>query len=134
MVAAKMDYAYDYIMDLVSAYRDAVRKGNLSIDEYRGSLLNLGMVPERVEGYIYRERARLKPREALTPIAPPTPEYETDAGRVMVDTLRRERRKLLITRDQEMAGFIQLGMEPDYAKAIANNDDVRLAEKGAEGE
>ncbi|MCK4722496.1 MAG: hypothetical protein KAT75_04290 [Dehalococcoidia bacterium] len=130
--AAKMDYAYDYTMDLVSAYRDAVRKGHIDLDGYRGSLLNLGMVPERVEGYLLRERARLKPTEALIPLAPPTVVYETDAGKVVVDTTRRRRRKLLITRDQEIATFIELGMEPGYATALADNDDVRLAEKGGE--
>ncbi|MBA7560970.1 hypothetical protein ES708_02604 [subsurface metagenome] len=132
LVAAKMDYAYDYTMDLISAYRDAIRKGNLSFDGYRTALLDLGIVPERVEGYVLRERARLKPTEALTPIAPATPTYETDAGKIEVDTTRRQRRKLLITRDQEIAAFVLLGMEPGYATALANNDDVRLAEKGGE--
>lgn len=134
LAAAKMDYAYDYTMDLVSAYRDAVRKGNLGLDGYRGALSGLGMVPERVEGYVFRERARLKPTEPLTPLAPVTPVYETDAGKVSADTARRKRRKLLITRDQEIATFVQLGMEPAYATALADNDDVRLAEKGGEGE
>lgn len=132
MAAARMDYAYDYTMDLISAFRDAVRKGNISIDDYRSSLLNLGIVPERVEGYVLRERARLKPKEPLTPIAPRVPSYETDAGKVIVDTTRRLRRKLLMSRDEELASLIELGMEPAYATAIANNDDVRLAEKGAE--
>jgi len=130
--AAKMDYATDYTRDLISAYRDAVRKGNISLDDYRGALLDLGLVPERVEGYILRERARLKPGEALTPISPATPTYETDAGKVMIDTTRRKRRKSLISRDQEMAAFIELGMEPGYATALADNDDVRLAEKAGE--
>uniref|UniRef100_A0A6M3XSW2 Uncharacterized protein n=1 Tax=viral metagenome TaxID=1070528 RepID=A0A6M3XSW2_9ZZZZ len=132
LAAAKMDYAYDYTMDLVSAYRDAVRKGHFDLGGYREALLGLGMVPERVEGYVLRERARLKPTEALTPLAPPTAVYETDAGKVVIDTTRRRRRKLLITRDQEMAIFIELGMDPDYAGALADNDDVRLAEKGGE--
>ena len=132
LAAAKMDYATDYIRDLITAYRDAVRKGNLSLDEYRVALLDLGMVPERVGGYVLCERARIKPREALTPIAPPTSTYETDAGKIMVDTIRRQRRKLLISRDEELATLIGLGMEPGYAKAIADNDNVRLAEKGGE--
>lgn len=129
LAAARMDYATDYLRDLLYAYRDAVRKGNLSLDEYRSSLLALGMVPERVEGYILRERARLKPTEALTPIAPAKPEYETDAGRVKVDTIRRQRRKEVISRDQEISRLQFLGMDPGYAAAIADNDDIRLAEK-----
>lgn len=126
LAAARMDYATDYLRDLLDAYRDAVRKGNLSLDEYRGSLLTLGMVPERVEGYVLRERARLKPTEPLTPIAPAKPEYETDAGRVKVDTIRRRRRKEIISRDQEVSALQFLGMDPGYAGAIADNDDIRL--------
>jgi hypothetical protein len=126
LAAAKLDYGYDYLYDLLSAYRDAVRKGNISLDQYRSSLLDLGMVPERVEGYILRERARLKPTEALTPIAPSTPKYETEAGKVKVDTIRRQRRKELISRAQEVSELQMLGMEPDYANAIADNDDIRL--------
>jgi hypothetical protein len=132
LAAAKIDYATDYTRDLLTAYRDAVRKGHIGLDGYREALLGLGMVPERVEGYILQERARLKPSEALTPIAPATPVYETDAGKIIVDTVRRQRRKLLISRDQEIVSLVGLGMEPEYAKAVADNDDVRLAEKGGE--
>jgi hypothetical protein len=132
LAAAQLDYAYDYLNDLVAAYRDAVRKGNISMDGYRTALLGLGMVPERVEGYVLRERARLKPDEPLGPTSPAKPEYETDAGRIKADTIRRQRRKELITRDQEIAGLQGLGMSPDHASAIANNDDVRLAEKAGE--
>ena len=83
-------------------------------------------------GYAIRERARLKPEEPLTPVAPPKPYYETDAGRTEVDTIRRRRRKLIINRDQEIAGLLEIGMPVDQAEAIAYNDDVRLAEKGEE--
>jgi hypothetical protein len=126
LAAAKLDYAYDYLTDLVTAFRDAVRKGNIDLDEYRSALLGLGIVPERVEGYILKERARLKPQEKLTPIPPPKPTYETDAGKIQVDTIRRLRRKEIITHDQEISSLQGLGMDQAYAGAIANNDDVRL--------
>ena len=132
LAAAKLDYATDYLRDLIAAYRDAVRKGNLSIDGYRDRLTELGLVPERVAGYMLREVARLKPEELATVIAPPKPYYETDAGKIMVDTIRRQRRKLLITRDQEIAALLDTGMPIDQATAAANNDDVRLAEKAGE--
>jgi hypothetical protein len=132
LAAAKMDYAYDYITDLISAYRDAVRKGNISLEEYRQALLGLGIVPEKVEAYVLRERARQKPTEKLTPISPVKPTYETDMGKVQVDTLRRQRRKMAITRDQEISNLQTLGMPVDYARALADNDDIRLAEKAIE--
>ncbi|MBA7602868.1 hypothetical protein ES703_09964 [subsurface metagenome] len=132
LAAAKLDYATDYLRDLIAAYRDAVRKGRISIDQYRVRLTELGIVPERVAGYMLREVARLKPEELPTVIAPPKPYYETDAGKIAVDTIRRRRRKLIITRDQEIAALLETGMPIDQATAAANNDDVRLAEKGGE--
>ena len=132
LAAARLDYATDYLRDLIAAYRDAVRKGNLGIEGYRDQLTRLGLVPERVAGYMLREIARLKPEELPTVIAPPKPYYETDAGKIVVDTIRRRRRKLLITRDQEIAALLETGMPIAQATATANNDDVRLAEKGGE--
>jgi len=132
LIAGRLDYATDFIRDLISAYRDAVRKGHFTIEQYNDKLVEIGVVPERAMGYAIRERARLKPEEPLTPVTPPKPYYETDAGRTDVDTIRRQRRKLLISRDQEIAGFLDIGMPVDQAEAIADNDDVRLAEKGEE--
>ena len=71
LAAGRLDYATDYLRDLIAAYRDAVRKGNLSIDGYRDRLSELGLVPERVAGYMLREVARLKPEELPAVIAPP---------------------------------------------------------------
>lgn len=132
LVAAEMDYATDYARDLLTAYRDTLRQGKIDIDTYRQRLLGLGIVPERVEGYVLREVARLKPEEALTPIGPPGEVYLTDTGKVQVDTIRRRRRKLLISRGDEVVALVALGTAQKYAEAIADNDDVRLAEKGEE--
>jgi hypothetical protein len=132
LVAARISYATDYLVDLVGAYRDAVRKGNLSIEEYRTQLLSLGLVPERVEAYVLKEKARLKPEEALTPLGLPKPIYGTDYGKIQVDTIRRQRRKELISPAQEYAGLTALGMPVELAEATVANDDVRLAEKGGE--
>lgn len=132
LAAARLDYATDFLSDLIAGYRDAVRKGNISLDQYRDRLTELGLVPERIAGYMLREVARLKPETVATVIAPPKPYYETDAGRVVVDTIRRHRRKLLISRDQEIAALLEIGMPVDQSTAIANNDEVRLAEKGGE--
>jgi len=132
VAGAMLDYATDYTGDLIAAYRDAVRKGNIDIAGYRFQLLSLGLVPERVEGYVLREIARLKPSDPLTPLGPPKPIYETDAGRLNLDTIRRARRKLVLDRDQEIAGLLELGMDVDLAHAYAANDDIRLAEKGGE--
>jgi len=132
LAAGRLEYALDLFRDLLAAWRDAVRKGNIGIDAYGKRLSDLGLVPERVAGYMLREVARVKPEELPTAIGPPRTFFETDAGKVQVDTIRRQRRKLIITRDQEIAGLLGTGMPVDQATAIADNDDVRLAEKGGE--
>lgn len=132
LAGGKLEYALDLFRDLLAAWKEAVRKGNLSIEDYGQRLSNTGLVPERVAGYMLREVARLKPEVDPTVIGPPTPYYETDAGRIQVDTIRRRRRKLLISRDQEIAALLGVGMPVDQAEAAAANDDVRLAEKGGE--
>jgi hypothetical protein len=127
LAAADLEYATDYIGDLISAFRDAAAKGQISLDDFRSKLGALGVVPQRIEAYVLRIRARLDPAGPLKPIGPPKPEYQTEAGQVKVDTLRRQRQKELITRDQEIAGVQALGGPIEYATAIADNDDARLA-------
>lgn len=131
-IAGRLDYVTDFTMDMVDAYTEAVRKGKLSLEEYRQGLLRLGMVPERVEARVIRERVRLKPAERPTPLTPPKAFYDTDQGKIKVDTIRRLRRKERISRDQEIAALLETGMTPDLATDIADNDDARLAEKGGE--
>ncbi len=126
VAAANLVYAHDYIMDLKTAYTDAIRAGNLTLDEFRQALLGIGLVPERVEGLVLIERARLKPKQALKPTSPPSAFYATDVGKIQVDTIRRRRRKGTITRDEEIAALIGTGYEPAESTVIADNDDERL--------
>lgn len=123
--AARLDYSYDYTKDLITAYQLAVRNKQISLEMFRDNLLGLGLVPQRVEGYVLQERARLKPSDKLTPLSPALAFYETDQGKVRVDTIRRLRRKDQLTRDQELADLVDTGMTPDYAADIADNDDAR---------
>ncbi len=128
VAATRLVYSHDYTLDLITAYRDAVRADNLTLDGYRQALLSLNLVPERVEGMVLIERARIKPEEKLTAIGPPGRLYLTDQGQIMVDTIRRRRQKNAITRDIEVASLIGLGMTPAFATAMADNDDAKLIE------
>jgi hypothetical protein len=128
IAAAELGYATDYTQDLMTAYRDAVRAGNIGLDDYRQALLRLGLVPERVEGLVLIERARIKPKEALKPTAPPNQLYLNDEGKLIMDTIRRKRIKETITRDEELADLLAIGVPVSYAEAIADNDDIKLAE------
>lgn len=132
VIAGRLEYSYDYTMDLIAARRDAVRKGNIGLEFYLDSLLELGIVPERAVGYVIRERARQKPEEDITAVAPAKPYYETDAGKIQLDTIRRRRRTRKISRDQEIAELQMIGMSPELATSYADNDDERLRKEGAE--
>lgn len=52
--------------------------------------------------------------------------------KIETDTIRRKRRKNLISRVQELDQLLALGWDPAYANAAADNDDIRLAEKASE--
>lgn len=128
LASTRLDYASDYLADLETAYANAVRSGQLGIDEYRQALRALGMVPERVEAKVFIEQARIKPSAALSPVAGSKSYYLTDAGKLILDTTRRRRRKEQLTREQELAEFSKIGIPADLAAAYADNDEVRLKE------
>ena len=52
---------------------------------------------------------------------------------VRVDTIRRQRRQRLITRDQELVSLLDLGLDSGLATAYADNDDLRLVKETAGG-
>jgi len=52
--------------------------------------------------------------------------------KLRVDTTRRLRRNRQLTRDQEIASLLELGLTVDLATAYANNDDLRLRPKKEE--
>jgi len=51
---------------------------------------------------------------------------EPDPVKVRIDTIRRQRRKNLITRHQEIDQLLRLGIPVANATTIADNDDIRL--------
>ncbi len=131
LAMTKLDFATGYLNDIETAYVNAVRSGQIGIDDYRLALLNLGMVPQRVEAKVFIEQARIKPSGSLSPVASAKAYYLTAAGAIVLDTTRRQRRKAVITREQELAAFSDIGMPVDLAAAYADNDDVRLKESAA---
>lgn len=133
LVHAKLEQATQYANDMLTAYTDGVRSGQLGLDEFRQALLDLGMQPNMVAAKILIEKLRIKPRAAATVTTIATPQYTTEQGKVQVDTIRRQRRAKtpLIDHQQEVAALVQLGMDPSYAEAIAENDDIRVGEAPA---
>lgn len=60
-------------------------------------------------------------------------EEPTTELNVRVDTIRRQRRQRVITRDQEIASLVGLGLDRGLATAYADNDDLRLVKETAGG-
>jgi len=58
----KLDYEYDYKMDLRAAYRDGFKKDLLTEGEFRTCLAGIGMVDERIGGEVLRETMRKTPK------------------------------------------------------------------------
>jgi len=68
-------------------------------------------------------RAAEKELAEKYPLKVPPTEEEL---KVKVDTIRRTRRARRITRDEEIAGLLELGLTVELATAYADNDDLRL--------
>jgi len=56
---------------------------------------------------------------------------EMEQQRLQIDTIRRRRRKRLISREQEIAELLAIGVPRNYAEDIADNDDTRLSPPAA---
>ena len=120
LFAAQLSYLTDYQNDLIAYYKDAYHRRDIEEPEFRSNLIRSGLLPERIDLAIDRERIkRLAAPKAAVP----------EEISIQFDTIRDRRSKLLITRDQEIEALIALGKELPYAIAIADNDDVKVAEK-----
>jgi len=121
LFAANLNYVTDYQADVIAYYKDAYHRREIEEDEFRRGLGSAGLLPERIDPIVGRE--------SIKRLKPPTPQ-EPEVSAVKVDTIRRRRRKGLITRGQEIDELINVGVRTDDAGAFADNDDVRLAESG----
>ena len=125
---ANLDYTTYYTTQLITAYTDGVRAGNFSLEDYRQALLGLGLQPEKVEAYVFTETIRVKPSARTTVIGVSGIVKISDTGQVQLETIRRRRVKALISRAEEITKVQALGATIDYATAIADDDDSKIAE------
>jgi hypothetical protein len=133
IIAGDLEAGYDYTMDLLNTWRTAFRSGQIDVARFAELVSQVVVVPERAQTYVARELARFKP-EDLPSLAPvPQAYYETDAGKVAVDTVRRQRRKRVISQADELTALRELGVPEELAKSYVANDDIRLR-KGEESD
>ncbi len=118
--ASQLKYLYDYQSDLKTYYIDLYHRRDIEESELRSSLVNSGLSPERLDLVV----AAQKIKRLAAPKAAEPPELT-----IQIDTIRDRRKKNLIDHDMEISQLIALGQEMPYAMALADNDDVALAEK-----
>ncbi len=109
------------------------RRGRIiSHEQEIQQLLSLGIDLDLATATANNDDLRLEAEpKGTTPAVIPI--YETDAGKVELDTIRRSRRQGLITHDQEVTQLLTLQMSDWLAKAYADNDDLRLTKAAQEG-
>lgn len=118
--AANLNYLYDYQTDLKAYYIDLYHRRAIEEPELRSDLVQTGLAPDRLDLVVSQQKIK---RLAAAK------EAEDPAIAVEFDTIRDRRKKLLISRDDEVKQLVAIGKELPYALAIADNDDVALAEK-----
>lgn len=57
-MGAELEYELDVLADVLASYRDLYRKDVYTDEVFADKLTALGVVPERVDAYLFRERAR----------------------------------------------------------------------------
>jgi hypothetical protein len=98
----------------------AVKRGDIPWED--------GIARLMLQGYDEEEADLIMTQSVEVVEAEPTTELN-----VRVDTIRRQRRQRLITRDEEIASLVDLGLDTGLATAYADNDDLRLVKETTGG-
>jgi len=118
--AAWLAYEIDYRSDLLSGYRDAFRKDQITEDEYRSSLRELPIVPERVDSYLFLDTVK-KIGKIPVPKLPPA-YYETAEGKIRVNTARRLWRAGVIGDRELVSSLVDYEMPSSMADAVLEEE------------
>ena len=123
--ASNLDYQVDFAADLLSAYRTQYNKGMVDESAFRDNLSAIGIVPDRIEGIVLLENAKLfkAPKTIKAPV--PIPDYLTDTGQLKVTTTRDAFRKDLISAAELESQLVNLQMPPDLAEAFVQAEIIR---------
>jgi len=128
--AAAEDPALALQLDTI---RDRRKKRLITRDEEIRALVALGKELGYATAIADNDDVALVTAGAPPAVAPPLA-YETEAGKVEVDTIRRLRRGGQSTPDEELAALRSLDMPAALAQAIVDNDTLRVKKSAATGE
>ncbi len=115
---ANLSSVYDYQTDLKAYWVDAYHRRDIEEPELRSRLILAGVQPNRLDLIVEAQRIKR--------LAAPKPPADKTLA-LQFDTIRDRRKKNLITRDEEIRQLVYIGETLDYARAVADNDDVALA-------
>lgn len=112
----------------VDTIRDKRSKNLITHDEEVRQLVALGKELPYASAIADNDDVKLTEKIPIVPV-PPIPFYETDTGKIRRDTIRWQRRKLLIDRNSEVTQLRGIGMPEAMATAYADEDDALIATK-----
>ena len=112
--------------------REQRTKELITADQEKAALVSLGKELPYALAITKQDTVKLTPKATVTvPVL--LPEYETEAGKVQVDTIRRLRRQGQSSSVDELAALGALEMPADLAQAIVDNDALRIKTSAAGG-
>ncbi len=117
ILSGDFQYTIDYKNDLLTGLLAAFAKDQISESDFREGLASIGMVPDRVEGIIFREQWKKLPKvkpPALPEVVPP---YQTTTGKYQINTLTEQYRADMIKEEVFLKGLLDLQMPEDEAIA-----------------
>ena len=129
LLAADLEYDFDWRSDLLDAYRTAFVKDLITEPEYILRLTELEILPERIDAYLLWDTAKKTPKPTAPPAPVTLPLYKTEAGKVEVTAAREAFKRGALTYDQLIAELSRLEMPADLARAIANLEAIKLLPK-----
>ena len=112
--------------------RDRRKKNLISRADEITQLVAIGKEMSYASAVADNDDVAMTPTGAVAPSAPLKP-YETDAGKIEVDTTRRLRRQRQISDADEMKALTALLMPTELARAIVDNDTLRLSKAATSG-
>lgn len=124
-VGAQLDYETDFTGDMLAALRDGYRKDQLSEAEFREGLQSIGIVPDRIEGWVIRENFRKLPKVKAPVLKPPPALYKRAAGRLRIRELIELFRAERLTELELLDELLEIELPRDLAEATVDFEATR---------
>jgi hypothetical protein len=105
--------------------RDRRKKSLITREQEIAQLVGLGKELSYATAVADNDDVAMTPAGTVVALVE-VPKYETEAGKIQVDTIRRLRRSAAISATDELAALTALEMPLVLAQAIVDNDELRI--------